>query len=136
MTYLPRLITTAALCVALGTPALAKAEIKDNAEIFDRLLTAAIGHEIKENCTAIDVRTLAATFYVLGIVKYASDQGFSRAEMDAYRGDPTEQERLRQATYDYLDKNGVDRTDPASYCPLGQAEIEKKSQIGKLLKSR
>jgi len=129
-------VAAAATVVALSGSAVASAGIKDNAEIFHRLLTAAIGNEIRDKCPAIEARTIAATFYVLGIVTYASRQGFSRAEMDAYRNDPKEQNRLRKAAYGYLDGHGVNRNNPASYCPLGKAEIAQNSEIGKLLKSR
>ncbi len=115
---------------------LVKPGIKDNAEIFSRLLNVAIGSEIRDNCDTISARKFAATFYVLGVMNYARKQGFSMDDMDAYRNTKSEQERLRVATYAYLDKNGVNRDDPASYCPLGRTEIKNKSQIGKLLKSR
>jgi len=118
-----------------ATPA-AKPQIKDNAEIFTRLLNVAVGSEIRDNCDSISARKFTVTFYVLGVLNYARKQGFTMDEMDAYRNTKSEQERLRAATYAYLDKNGVNRDDPASYCPLGRTEIKNKSQIGKLLKSR
>ncbi|NOX41511.1 MAG: DUF5333 domain-containing protein [Alphaproteobacteria bacterium] len=115
---------------------LVKPGIKDNAEIFSRLLTVAIGSEIRDNCDTISARKFTVMFYVLGVMNYARKQGFSMDDMDAYRNTKSEQKRLSAATYAYLDKNGVNRDDPASYCPLGRTEIKNKSQIGKLLKSR
>jgi len=134
--HLTRLGFATLLTTTLAATAGTGAEIKDNKEIFRRLLTAAIGHEIQEKCPTIEVRTLAATFYVLGIVNYAMQQGFSRAEMDIYRNDPKEQDRLRAATYVYLDKHGVNRAIPASHCLLGMTEIAQNTETGKLLKSR
>lgn len=131
-----RLTIAALTAAAIAAPALAAPQIKDNPEIFHRLLTSAIAHEIFDKCERIEVRKLAATFYVLGIVSYAKKQGFTSDQIDAYRKTESEQERLRAATYAYLDEHGVDRADPQSYCPLGQAEIEQDSQIGKLLKAR
>lgn len=131
---LTRLTIATLLASSLSASAIAKPQIKDNAEIFHRLLTAAIGHEIRDKCPTIEARRIAATLYVLGIVSYASSQGFSRAEIDAYRKTKSEQDRLRAATYAYLEENGVDRDRPESYCTLGQAEMTKNSQIGKLLK--
>ena len=116
-------------------PAAAKPQIKDNKEIFSRLLTTAIAHEIRDKCSTIEARTMAATFYVLGILRYAQSQGFSREEIEAYRHTESEQNRLRRATYAYLDKNGVNRAKPETHCPLGEREIQKNSQIGKLIKS-
>jgi len=111
-------------------------QIKDSKEVFHRLLTMAVGNEIKDNCPTIKMRSVAATFYFLGLIQYTYSLGFSRAQMDAYRNDPEQQDRLRKAAYSYLDKHGVNRKDPASYCPLGMAEITRNTEIGKLLKSR
>ena len=118
-----------------ATPLYAKPEIKDDPEIFSRLVTTAIAHEIRDKCSFIEARKLSATFYVLGILRYAKSQGFSQEEIEAYRDIKTEQDRLRAATYAYLDKNGVDRNKPESHCDLGEKEIASGSQVGKLIKS-
>ena len=133
---LSRLTLAALLLTSASANAVASAELKDDAEVFRRLLVAAVGNEIKDNCTTIEVRTIAATFFVLGIVTYAKGQGFSMDEIEKFRRDPVEHERLRVATYAYLDGHGVNREDPASYCPLGQAEIAEGSDIGKLIKNK
>ena len=133
---LSRLTTTVVFTTILSASASNAAGIRSDEEVFSRLLTAAIGNEIKDNCPEIEVRTMAATFYVLGILNYAMNQGYSRAEIDEFRADPVQQEKLRQATYAYLDAHSVNRQDPASYCPLGQDEIAKGSEIGKLIKSK
>jgi hypothetical protein len=129
-----RFLTLAALILAVAPRA--DAAIRDEAEVFDRLLTTAIAHEIRDKCPTIEAREWAATMYILGIVRYAKGLGYTMDEINAYKADEAEQDRLRVATYAYLDANGVDRADPQSFCPLGMAEIEKRSQIGKLLKSR
>lgn len=129
-----RILTPLALILALAPRA--DAALKDEPEVFNRLLQTAIAHEIRDKCTTIDAREWAATMYVLGIVTYAKSLGYTMDQINAYKSDEGEQERLRAATHAYLDANGVNRNDPASYCPLGLAEIDKRSQIGKLLKSR
>ncbi len=136
MKSLSRLAAPAVFVAALTVTAAAATGIRDDKEVFSRLLTAAIGNEIKDNCPVIDVRKMAATFYVLGILTYAMNQGYSRAEIDEFRADPVQQEKLRKATYAYLDAHSVNRQDPASYCPLGEAEISADSDIGKLLKAK
>lgn len=123
------------LALSYASSAVAKPEIKDNPEIFQRLMTTAIAHEIRDKCPTIEARKMAATFYVLGILNYARQQGFSQAEIEAYRNIESEQDRLRAATYAYLDKNGVDRSKPESHCSLGEREIASGSQVGKLIKS-
>lgn len=129
--------TTVALTMALcATASAAMPDLRNNDEVFSRLLTTAIAHEVREKCVTIEARKIAATFYVIGIVNYAKKLGYSMDQIDEFRFDPVQQDRLRSATYAHLDEKGVDRDDPASYCPYGVAEIQSKSQIGKLLKSR
>jgi hypothetical protein len=108
--------------------------IKDDAEVFARLLTTAVANEIRDNCDTIEARKIKATLYVLGIVSYAKKQGFSMAEIEAYKDNPDEQARLRREGYAYLDGHGVDREAGTGYCELGVAEMAAKSPIGKILK--
>ncbi len=129
-------LTVAAALVAF--PALAGSAprplIKDNAEIFHRLLVTAVANEIRVKCKTIDARKISATLYVFGILNYARSQGFSMAEINAYKKDPAEQARLRREGYAYLDSHGVNRKKSTGYCALGKAEIAGGSEIGKLLK--
>jgi hypothetical protein len=131
---LTRLITTTLVVGSLTAGATAQPKADD--EIFSRLLTVAVGNEIREKCPTIEARTIAATLYFLGILNYARSIGFTKDQMFAYRDDPKNQESLRKATYAYLDKHGVNRAVPASYCTLGTAEIAQNSETGKLLKRR
>jgi len=110
--------------------------IKNDAEIFHRMLVVAVANEIREQCPTIDARKIAATFYVFGVLSYARSKGFSMDEINAYKKDPGEQAKLRRAGYAYLDSHGVNRKKPASFCTLGKTEIAAGSEIGKLLKSR
>lgn len=129
------LLIPALIAGSIATPLAAKPEIKDNPEIFSRLVTTAVANEIREKCSTIEARKWNATMYVLGILRYAKSQGFTQAEIEAYRDIRTEQDRLRAATYAYLDENGVDRSKPETHCPLGEKEIASGSQVGKLIKS-
>ena len=113
-----------------------KPMLKDNEEVFQRLLFVAVANEIRERCDRIEARILTATFYVIGIQHYARSQGFTDEEIHEVRFNKDNQERLRAAGYAYLDENGVDRDAGTGYCALGDAEMKKKSQIGKLLKRR
>jgi uncharacterized protein DUF5333 len=124
-----------ALAISLAAP-LNAAEIKDDAEIFSRLLTTAVANEIREKCDSIQAREWRATMYVLGVVSYAKKQGFTMKQIEAYRNNPDEQARLAREGYAYLDERGVDREAGTGYCELGDKEIAEKSQIGRLLKSR
>jgi hypothetical protein len=110
--------------------------LDEDVELFTRMSTTAVANEIREKCETLAARKIAATFYVLGILKYAKSLGYNSEEIDEFRFDEANQEKLRQMAHDYLDANGVDREAETGYCALGVAEIEKKSQIGKLLKSK
>jgi len=112
----------------------ARPQIKDDAEIFHRLLVTAVANEIRGQCDTIEARKISAVFYVLGVLRLAKSHGFSSAEITAYKKNESEQKRLRRAGYAYLDSHGVDRKNPASFCTLGQAEIATGSEIGKLIK--
>ncbi len=136
MKELTHIAGAAALVFSLSAVTSVGQGLNDDKEVERRLLVAAVGNEIKDNCPTIEVRTIAATFFVLGIVTYAKGEGYSLDEIDAYRHDPVQQEKLRVATYAYLDSHGVNREDPQSYCPLGQAEIKQGSEIGKLIKNK
>ncbi len=132
----------AVLATALtASSALASAEdsrvpLAEDPELFHRMTITAVANEIRERCDTIKARKVAATVYVLGVLKYAKSKGFSSDEIDEFRANKDNQEKLRQMAYAYLDENGIDREAGTGYCALGVAEIKKKSQIGKLLKSK
>jgi hypothetical protein len=134
MNYLLKQLGLGAIALSVTSGANA-AELKDNAEVFARLLNTAVANEIRENCDTIEAREVKAGLYVLGIVSYAKKQGFSMDEIKAYKADPDEQARLRREGYAYLDEHGVNRSEGTGFCALGEAEIAAKSAIGKLLKS-
>ncbi|NOX72546.1 MAG: DUF5333 domain-containing protein [Alphaproteobacteria bacterium] len=136
MTLSRKTLGLSVIALTLATGPTNAAEIKDDAEIFSRLLTTAVANEIREKCDSIVAREWRATLYVLGVVTYAKKQGFSMKQIEAYRNDPDEQARLAREGYAYLDAGGVDRAAGTGYCALGEKEIAEKSKIGRLLKSR
>ena len=66
--------------------------------------------------------------------KHAFDLGFSRAEVDAYTNDKTEENRLIEIAYGRLRELGTVAGDEASYCAVGRGEIAKGNAIGRLLR--
>jgi uncharacterized protein DUF5333 len=135
MIFTRKTLGLTAIAITFAAPINA-VEIKDNAEIFSRLLTTAVANEIREKCDTIEARELRATLYVLGVVSYAKKQGFTMKQIEAYRNNPDEQARLRREGYAYLDAGGVNRKAGTGYCALGEKEMAEKSKIGRLLKSR
>ncbi len=132
----PARTTTLAIAVAaLGAvPGHAIADLSENEDVFARLLNVAIAHEIRDKCETISARELKAKLRMLNIYRFAKGLGYTHDEITTYTKDKAEQERLRQATYAFLDENGVDREEVTGYCALGEVEIENASPIGKLLR--
>lgn len=123
-----------ALLMALGAPLSAKPMLKDVPEVFDRILTGAIVNEIFTKCATINPRKLKATLFVIGTVNYAKKLGYTMDDIDELRSDSAQEKRLNRAVDAYLRANGVNKSQPETYCALGFAEMENKSLIGSFLK--
>jgi len=114
----------------------AKEGLNDEQEVFDRVLIGAIVSETYKNCKRLAPRKIKATFYVLGTVRFAHSLGYSMEDIDNYRYDPVQQERLRVAVLAYFAEHKVDPEDPETYCIFGETEIANDSQIGTFLKRK
>ena len=126
---------TMALILSLTAGVLpAKPHLRDVPEIDGTILAVGIADEIRKNCPEISARMLQAFRLVNGLKARARDLGYSDAEIDAYRKSDTEKARLKGERQAYLSSRGVSAGQPASYCALGRAEIEKGGQIGALLR--
>ncbi|WP_299042550.1 DUF5333 domain-containing protein [uncultured Tateyamaria sp.] len=126
---------TMALMLSLTAGALsAKPHLRDVPEIDGTLLAVGIADEIRKNCPDISARMFRALTLVNSLKGRARDMGYSDAEIDAYRTSDTEKARLKAARATYLENSGVTAGQPATYCMLGRAEIEKGGQIGALLR--
>jgi len=128
------------LCLAiplalLATVAPAAAQsLADETVITEGLIAAATAYEIGRRCDSLDARLLVGIGFLNGLKSWARDQGYSAAAIDAYVNDDAEADRLEAVARARLaDKGGV-VGDWATYCAVGQAEIEAGSQIGRLLR--
>ncbi len=70
------------------------------------------------------------------LVDTAKADGFSDDEIEAFAEDKTERARVKGAAQNYLASKGVLLADKQTYCTVGQAEIDRNSQIGALLRSK
>lgn len=129
---------TAALISALfvTTPAGAQVPLREVAKIDDALLDLGIADRIRKNCPTISARLIKAVTYVRGLEKQAKAMGYSDAQIKAYTDNDTEKARMRARGAAFFAKKGVDTSDPQSYCALGNAEIQKGSRIGSLLRAK
>lgn len=134
MTRTTVIALTLSLCLAPLAALADRVKLEDDPELWNRLMYTAAANEIRDKCSKLEARTMAATFYVISIVNYAKGLGYSMNELDAWRNVEANQERLRAITESWLDENGVNREAGTGYCEAGEAEMTKKSQIGKLLK--
>ncbi|WP_372993312.1 DUF5333 domain-containing protein [Sulfitobacter sp.] len=120
----------------LATPVAAKPPLRDVAAVDDALLYLGLADRIRNECPDISARMFRALGYLNDIQKTAKSLGYSDDEIDAYRKSDAEKARMKSRGAAYLKANGVDTSDPQSYCALGRAEIQKSSRIGSLLRAK
>lgn len=120
--------------VLLASAALAKPPLSEVPEVRDGLITAGIAIEIDDNCDDISVRLIRGLNYLEGLKRTARDLGYSNGEIDAYVDDKAEKARLEGLARDWLAVRGAVSGDAQSYCAIGEAEIEARSAVGRLLR--
>lgn len=132
-----RNVLIAVVTVALmATSVAAKPPLRDVPAVDDALLDLGLADRIRKECPDISARMLRALGYLNNIQQTAKSLGYSDAEIDAYRKSDAEKARMKARGAAYLKANGVDTSDPQSYCTLGRAEIQKSSRIGSLLRAK
>ena len=129
-----RAMTMALILSLIAGTASAKPPLRDVPEIDGTILAVGIADQIRKNCPDISARMLRAMSVVNGLKGRARALGYTDAEIDAYRKSDAEKARLKAKGAAYLKQGGVSPGNPATYCALGQAEIEKGGQIGTLLR--
>jgi hypothetical protein len=127
---------TLLLVLALPAAAQTKPPLSDVPEVENRLFTAAIAHEVSENCDSLSARRMKAIGMAWQLRARANDLGYSDAEIRAHVESDDQKARMRAKGEAYLKQNGVSYGDPETFCVFGRAEIEKSSAIGALLKAR
>lgn len=132
-----RNVLIAVVSVALlASPVAAKSPLRDVAAVDGALLDLGLADKIRKECPDISTRMIRAISYLNNIQQTARSLGYTDAEIDAYRKSPEEKARMKARGAAYLEANGVDTSDPQSYCTLGRAEIQKSSRIGSLLRAK
>ena len=126
-------VTTVAL---MASPVAAKPPLRDVPAVDDALLDLGLADRIRKECPDISARMLRALSYLNNVQSTAKSLGYTSDEIDAYRKSDAEKARMKARGAAYLKANGVDTSDPQSYCALGRAEIQKSSRIGSLLRAK
>jgi len=137
MRALSSVALSAALILSLSTaPVTAQIPLRDVPQIDDALLDLGIADRIRKNCPTISARLLKAVGYVRNLEKKAKAMGYSPEQIEAYTDSDAEKARMKARGAAFFAKKGVDTSDPQSYCALGNAEIQKGSRIGSLLRAK
>lgn len=126
----------AVIFVLAVTAAQARPSLRDVPKVENGLFSMAVADEIRNNCTDISARMLKALSELKSLERYARELGYTKDEIKAYIRSDAEKNRMRAKRDAYLHTQGVVKTDPATYCAAGRAEIKNSSQIGALLKAR
>lgn len=122
-------IVLAAPAAAQDVPALSR-----DPRITEGLFATAMAYEIGRVCPTLDGRRVEGLAFLLSLQAYARSQGFSQDEIDAYIDDEAEFDRLEGIARERLAGMGAVEGQPGTYCAVGQAEIAKGSQVGRLLR--
>ncbi|MFY0682499.1 MAG: DUF5333 domain-containing protein [Thalassovita sp.] len=138
------IVTTAtALTLALASvvslnanAAAARAPLNTVAEIDKNMLWVALAIEISDTCGEIAPRTLKGLATLNSLRSRAKALGYSSEEIKAYVQSDVEKARIRTLGEAYVKSKGLNPADSGDLCALGFAEIDRKSQIGVLLKAK
>ncbi|WBU57031.1 DUF5333 domain-containing protein [Paracoccus sediminicola] len=130
-----KLIATAltASIFAAAAPAMAQAPLSQEKYINDRLIAARIADRVRRECPSIDARIVYAWSQARALKRYAENQGYSSAQIDAFLDSDTDKARIYAAAEEYLTRNGAAKGDAESFCRVGRNEIASKSVAGSLL---
>jgi hypothetical protein len=135
MTTIKKIATASVLSLGMtaGT-ATAQQSLRDVGYVTEGLIAVGIAYEISEVCGSISARTLRGLSYLNQLRNHAKGLGFSNAQIDAFRKNKVEQDRLESIARQRLSGMGAASGDAASHCAVGRAEIAKESTIGYLLR--
>lgn len=109
--------------------------LRDVKSIDDGLFVVGLADQIRKNCPDISARVFRALGALQDLHSQALAMGYEKSEIDAHIDSDVEKDRLRARAADYMAAQGL-TPDPAGYCALGRAEIERNSAVGVLLREK
>ncbi len=101
--------------------------------IYTDLFHAGIASELNDRCANIHVRRIRGMLFLKSLHGYARKQGHKSREIRAFIKSKEEKARLRVWATTALKAQNVDVEDTAGFCAYGINEIDKKTEIGRLL---
>lgn len=118
----------------IASPALARPSLWDVPAVDKGLMNIGIAHGVRKNCDAIDANKVKGISYVWNLVGHAKEAGYTMKETRAFIDDDAEKAKLRKRVVKHLKAKGLNPDTPNALCSFGKAEINKKSQVGVLLR--
>ena len=134
MRMIKPVVLTTALSFAMAAPA--SAGLKDEKDLNNGLLIAAVAEKIQRECKTIGARMFKARAYANELKDQAEGRGYTMAEIEAYVDDSEEKRKMRERRNAYFKSKGASNLDPQSLCVLGNAEMQQQTEIGMLLKAK
>ncbi len=101
--------------------------------IYTDLFNAGIATELKDRCANIHVRHIRGMIFLQSLYTYARRQGHSLQEIRTFLKSEEEKARLRVWATSALSAQNVDVEDTADFCAYGIQQIDKNTEIGRLL---
>ena len=131
-----RLISITTLLALLTSPVLAQAKPSlwtyPNIEVG--LIEIGTAHGIQEACPRIAPNRIRGLLFANSLRNFALKEGYSSDAITTFVRSDVEREVLREKVIKRLQQQGVNHEDSAQMCEAGQAEIARKSNIGRMLR--
>ena len=134
-------LTFAALMGASAVAATPQAEVnaalRGNPDVYNGLFTAGLIKFIVDTCPDLEgPNRLARVSFFLGLYNKARAMGFSRAQIEAFVEDKSEQDRLLGLVKAHLEKQGVAPEEASSVCTYARAQMAEGTVLGSRLRER
>ena len=134
---IPLIVLIVVFTAVLAVPSFANPERAGKFWTDDRIYTdlfhAGIATELKDRCANIHVRHIRGMIFLQSLYTYARRQGHSLQEIRVFLKSKEEKARLRVWATTALSAQNVDVEDTAGFCAYGIQQIDKNTEIGRLL---
>lgn len=123
--------------VAATTQAEVNETLRNTPSIYNGLFTAALIKHVTDTCPAVaPPGRVTRVNYFLGLYNQARRLGFSRAQIEGFVEDKSEQAQMRSLVESHLRRAGVDPKNEAAVCAYARAEIAGGTPLGRQLRER
>lgn len=110
--------------------------LRNDAEIENGVLVAAIGDIVKDSCPDLAERRTRSLLMLNDLVSRARSLGYSVSEIRAYVEDDAEKDRVKAKARTWFTQQGASVGDPASICRVARQEMAAGSPVGRLIREK